>query len=113
MPLRAPVSTDDNAPVINGHSDPEASLSPICTALAARVTGFLETEQATPLLKQVQEQTRVALGVIDEALERYRCVNCQGQERRDGGQARSGGLRSLMARKLICDLQSRRNLPLV
>jgi FAD synthetase len=69
------VSTDDNAPVINGHSESNASILPICTALATRVKEFLETEQPTTLLKQVQEQTRVALGVIDEALERYRFVN--------------------------------------
>lgn len=89
MPLRAPVSTDDNAPVINGHFDANASagIQPICTALAARVKKFLESEQETPLLKGVQEQTRVALGVIDEALERYRFVNfpgCEFRMRRSG-----------------------------
>lgn len=79
MPLRPSVSTDDNAPVINGHSDHNASILPICTALSARVRAFLETEAPTPLLKQVQEQTRVALGVIDEALREYRFANllCQ------------------------------------
>ena len=75
MLLRAPVSTDDNVPVINGHAEFNASILPICAALAARVKEFLETEQPTTLLKEVQEQTKVALGVIDEALERYRFVN--------------------------------------
>jgi FAD synthetase len=77
MTLRAPVSTDDNVPVINGHWDSHASgnILPICTELAAHVKEFLESEQETKLLKNVQEQTRVALGVIDEALERYRFVN--------------------------------------
>ena len=84
MPLRAPVSTttDDNAPIVNGHSDPDpttTTLLEISTALAARVNVFLETEQDLPLLKRVQEQTRVALGVIDEALERYRCVKSMSQ----------------------------------
>jgi FAD synthetase len=69
MPLRVPEDTDDNAPVINGHDD---SIRPICAALAARVKTFLETEAETPLLKAVQEQTRVSLGVISETLERYR-----------------------------------------
>jgi FAD synthetase len=69
MPLRAPEDIDDNAPVINGHSP---SIAPICALLAARVNAFLETEAPTPLLKAVQEQTRVALGVISTALERYR-----------------------------------------
>lgn len=69
MPLRAPEDIDDNAPVINGHS---RSISSICARLDARVNAFLETEAPTPLLKAVQEQTRVALGVISTALERYR-----------------------------------------
>ena len=74
MLLRAPVSTDDDAPVVNGRSNTGAGLLPICAALAARVKEFLESEPETKLLKSVQEQTRVALGVIDEALERYRFV---------------------------------------
>ena len=69
MPLR---ETDDNVSVVNGHSN--ATILPICTALAAQVEEFLETEAPTPLLKRVQEQTRIALGVIDEALKKYRFV---------------------------------------
>jgi FAD synthetase len=69
MPLRVPKDADDNAPVINGH---DASILPLCAKLAARVNAFLETEAETPLLKAVQEQTRVALGVISTALDRYR-----------------------------------------
>jgi FAD synthetase len=69
MPLRVPEDTDDNAPVVNGNDD---SILPICAALAARVNAFLDTEAQTPLLKAVQEQTRVSLGVISETLERYR-----------------------------------------
>jgi len=59
---------DDQLPVINGR----ATILPICTALAARLNVFLQSEAPTPLLKAVQEQTRVALGVIDTALEKYR-----------------------------------------
>jgi FAD synthetase len=69
MPLCAPEKPDDNAPVINGHDE---SILPICAKLAARVNAFLETEAETPLLRAVQEQTRVALGVISTALDRYR-----------------------------------------
>jgi FAD synthetase len=69
MPLRAPEDTDDSVPVVNGH---DTSIRPLCAALSARVTAFLEAEAPTPLLKQVQEQTRTALGVIEVALERYR-----------------------------------------
>lgn len=69
MSLRAPEDTGDNTPIANGHDE---SIYPICAALAARVTAFLETEATTPLLKAVQEQTKIALGVIEETLERYR-----------------------------------------
>lgn len=69
MPLRAPEDTDGNAAVSNGHDD---SIRPVCAALAAKVNTFLETEAPTPLLKAVQEQTRVALGVISQALDTYR-----------------------------------------
>jgi len=62
-----PSDTDDQLPIINGH----ATILPVCTTLAARVNLFLQSEAPTPLLKAVQEQTRVALGVIDTALEKY------------------------------------------
>jgi FAD synthetase len=69
MPLCVPTPADDNAPVINGY---DTSILPLCARLAARVNSFLETEAETPLLRAVQEQTRVALGVISSALDRYR-----------------------------------------
>ncbi|KAH7411041.1 phosphoadenosine phosphosulfate reductase [Cadophora sp. MPI-SDFR-AT-0126] len=68
MPLSAPEDTGDKAPTVNGHND---TILPICARLAARLNDFLETEAPTPLLKAVQEQTRVALGVISTALDRY------------------------------------------
>jgi len=68
MPLRGPEDTDDSRAVLNGV---DATLLPICTALAARVNAFLESEPHTPMLKAVQTQTRVALGVISTALDRY------------------------------------------
>jgi len=70
MPPRAS-DTDDQRPVINGHDASPDTILPICAALAARVNAFLASEAPTPILKQVQAQTRIALGVIDEALERY------------------------------------------
>ncbi len=69
MPLRAPEYINGEAPVANGHDE---SIRPICAFLAARVKAFLAHEAATPLLKSVQEQTRIALSVIDEALQKYR-----------------------------------------
>ncbi|TVY35195.1 putative FAD synthase, partial [Lachnellula occidentalis] len=47
------------------------TILPICQDIAGRVNAFLDSEPATPLLRQVQTQTRVALGVISAALERY------------------------------------------
>ncbi|TVY51437.1 putative FAD synthase [Lachnellula cervina] len=47
------------------------TILPICQDIAGRVNAFLDSEPETPLLRQVQAQTRVALGVISAALERY------------------------------------------
>lgn len=71
MPLRAPEAIDDTQLVTNGVND-DGTILPVCAALAAKVNAFLEAEAETPLLKAVQEQTRVALGVISKTLERYR-----------------------------------------
>lgn len=70
MPLRSPtVSYDQQSALSYNH---HASILPICTGLARRITIFLNNEADTPLLKAVQDQTRSSLGVIDAALERYR-----------------------------------------
>jgi len=65
MPLRA---TDDQIPVIDEH---DASIRALCVSIATKVNAFLESEAPTPILKAVQEQTRVALGIVSTALERY------------------------------------------
>jgi FAD synthetase len=76
MPLRAPEDTGDNAiPQTNGHGiNNDNSIRPICAAIAARVNAFLDEKAETELLRTVQVQTRIALGVIKEALEKYRLV---------------------------------------
>ncbi|KAG9235840.1 hypothetical protein BJ875DRAFT_256374 [Amylocarpus encephaloides] len=67
-----PEATDDNAPIIpNGNDNTSTTIAPICAEVAAKVNAFLESEPESPLLRRVQEQTRIALGVIGEALERY------------------------------------------
>jgi FAD synthetase len=74
MPLRSPTDLNDNpsaATSINSRDHDHASILPLCTGLARRITSFLNSDPGTPLLKAVQEQTRIALGVIDTALERY------------------------------------------
>ena len=60
----------NGGPQINGNDD----LMSVCNAVAAKVNVFLEIESASPLLNAVQEQTRVALGVISAALEKYRSL---------------------------------------
>jgi FAD synthetase len=69
MQMSAGEATDEQSSAVNGHY---ASIRPLCLELAARVNAFLHSEAETPVLKAVQEQTRVALGVISEALDRYR-----------------------------------------
>lgn len=54
--------------------DEENSIRPVCERLNERVQTFLREETQDELLKKVQSQTRVALGVITSALERYRCA---------------------------------------
>ncbi|RDW80456.1 hypothetical protein BP5796_05154 [Coleophoma crateriformis] len=70
-----PPSTDDkHTPVINGHfgaGEEGRTISPICAALAERVNAFLDSDAPTPLLKAVQQQTRTALGVIADCLDKY------------------------------------------
>ncbi len=72
---------DANGIVNHGHD--AASLIPteqldletLCRNIHTGVTRFLEQEVAADSsLRRVQEQTRTALGVIDEALDRYRCA---------------------------------------
>ncbi|KAJ2902052.1 phosphoadenosine phosphosulfate reductase [Zalerion maritima] len=42
-----------------------------CLALQAKVNGFLEEEVLSPRLRGVQQQVRIAMGVIKQALEEY------------------------------------------
>ncbi|TKA67574.1 hypothetical protein B0A49_06724 [Cryomyces minteri] len=43
----------------------------LCAKINARVAAFLAADAATERLRRVQEQTRISLGVIEEALDRY------------------------------------------
>jgi len=52
--------------------DNEPDLSALCNKVHARITAFLDTEPATDRLRKVQEQTRLSLRIIDEALDRYK-----------------------------------------
>lgn len=75
MPQRASEPNDDKMPITNGQEPASTkTMDSVSAELALRVRAFLEREAPTQILKQVQEQTKVALGVIDDALERYRFV---------------------------------------
>jgi hypothetical protein len=55
---------------------PEQSLAlpDLCAHINAKVTAFLDLEPKDEATKRVQEQTRISLHVLDEALKRYEYV---------------------------------------
>lgn len=66
------------APALNGASDKPHNanrpLREVCYEMKKKVDAFLSREPDTPLLAKTQAQLRVSLQVVDEALEKYRCV---------------------------------------
>lgn len=64
----------------DGDIDQVGNLLERCDEVAGKVNGFLEEQfgEEEEVLRGVQEQTRIALGVIRECLERYRYVLCEG-----------------------------------
>jgi hypothetical protein len=80
-------SLPPHAPMTNGtgtgHGEADASpntntntrpLSEVCADLHGRVSRFLEATPEDETKRQTQQQTRIALGVIEKALEEYRYV---------------------------------------
>ncbi|TGO61094.1 hypothetical protein BCON_0030g00520 [Botryotinia convoluta] len=63
-----------------GDIDQVGNLLERCDEVAGKVNGFLEEQfgEEEEVLKGVQQQTIIALGVIGECLERYRQVFCEG-----------------------------------
>jgi FAD synthetase len=61
----------------------EEHLPALCAKVHARVTAFLAAQASTDRLRSVQEQTRLSLKLLDEALERYRLVVCRINRERD------------------------------
>lgn len=49
----------------------EAQLQQLCSKVHARIAAFLDANASTDVLRQVQDQTRLTLKILDEALERY------------------------------------------
>ena len=52
--------------------DAATSLRALCAQIHARIEAFLQEDVETEKLRRVQAQTRISLGVISEALQRYR-----------------------------------------
>jgi FAD synthetase len=68
----------------SGFSDPLVTDTPLpfhelCTRIHDRIAAFLAAEHVSNRVKNVQEQTRISLGVISEALEKYRLVMTVGR----------------------------------
>lgn len=58
---------------VNGHAGlAHGSLYEACVAMREKVDSFLAEELETPLLRRAQEQVRISVRVVEEALERYR-----------------------------------------
>ena len=56
-------------------------LPAICAQINDKVELFLRQEAKTDMLRSTQEQTKISLGVISEALEKYRYVIGRAAER--------------------------------
>ena len=50
-------------------------LAELCSRAHDRISSFLEQEVQAETLKSVQDQTRISLGVIQDALARFEYVN--------------------------------------
>ncbi|KAI9170842.1 putative FAD synthase [Paramyrothecium foliicola] len=59
----------DAGPATNGY--PARPLRDVCLELSAKVNGFLAEDPESQLLRDVQSQLRVSIGVIEEALRKY------------------------------------------
>ncbi|PNP39253.1 hypothetical protein TGAMA5MH_08671 [Trichoderma gamsii] len=72
----APVPAMAAIAMANGHgaaqNPPYGSLYDACVAMRDKVDAFLAEEMTAPLLRRAQEQVRISVQVVDEALERYR-----------------------------------------
>lgn len=52
--------------------DGASSLPAVCAGLRRKVLAFLDTPSADEATRRTQEQTRVSLQVVEEALKRYK-----------------------------------------
>jgi len=74
MPPEPDEQAKSDQHLANGEKD-DRTLPSLCAELHARVSAFLAEEAPNDRLKKVQEQTRISMSVIAEALNRYRCAS--------------------------------------
>lgn len=67
------IRSDDQGRMETIAPEQEEHLPALCAKVHARIAAFLDVQASTDGLRQLQEQTRLSLGIIAEALERYRC----------------------------------------
>jgi FAD synthetase len=73
------VNVDPSTPAPHRPASPLVGETPLpfpqlCAKIHDRITAFLAEQDASPRVKGLQEQTRIALGVIEKALDQYRYV---------------------------------------
>lgn len=77
------ITTSHNPPIMSANGagqadgewkprDMEGEMRALCAGLKTKVDKFLETEASDDLIRDVQKQVRLAKGIIDDALKRYR-----------------------------------------
>jgi FAD synthetase len=80
MPEPTPVSTPNGRPDPKSpFTDPLLPATPIplpelCKRINEKISAFLAQDAETEALRSVQKHTRIALGVIEEALKKYRYI---------------------------------------
>lgn len=70
-PLKG-VPSDSHGNTATITQDPPQALPELCAQVHARVAAFLRTEPGTERLRNVQQQSRLSLRILEEALDRYR-----------------------------------------
>lgn len=74
MPPEPDEQAKSDQHLANGEkTDP--TLPSLCAELHARVSAFLAEEAPNDRLKKVQEQTRITMEVISDALKKYTCAS--------------------------------------
>lgn len=66
--INGTLRTDHGEADASSHSATPASLEDVCAALHAQLESFLAAVAPDDVTKRTQEQTRIALGVIEQAL---------------------------------------------